>query len=442
VNLERFVGAVALVFTACVHRAPPTLVASAARPAERDPAAPPSTRDDEDALELRLSAAGQSLREQGYAPGPFHERGFLPPNGRVTRAITIAPRTCARFVAVATPSMIDLDASLYRADGAALLEDDSSDARPSLTLCAGAERLDAYYSLHAYQGVGAFASREFVRPATAQDDLITVQEAPSDAGLNDLAKTLHKRGFDDLGPRVELELSAGHPLRVALSAKAGECYTLAAESAGALSGVALRLIDGSEELGHGLAGAAGLASLQYCSDRTRELELELDAAAGAGPVRIARFKAPQSNLGGAHAMWLGEPSPSAKAWGPIDDVRAAVAREIEQTKGGIFESHPLAQGDVVERESRRPLGACERWQALLEPGLVSATLRVEDANGVLLGEAESRAMLAELELCRRPGPVRVSVVGRVGFGAVTLVARPLPAREKNPGAREQSERAR
>ncbi|MFT3922582.1 MAG: hypothetical protein QM778_08620 [Myxococcales bacterium] len=374
----------------------------------------------EDALELRVEAAARALRDQGFTRAPFQDRGFLPTNGRATRAVTIDPHTCARFVAVATPSVIDLDASLYRSDGTALLEDDGSDARPSLMLCAGDTRVDGYYSLHAYQGVGAYATAQFVRPAIQTDDLLTISEPARESALNELAKTLHKRGFEDAGPRVEAQLNAGQPLRVAISARAGDCYTVATESAAGLGGVSLRLLDGDNELGHGVA-AERLASLQYCADQARELALEVSASTGEGMVRIARFRAAQAAVGGPHAMWLGEPSPSREAWRAAKQTSSAQQTTQGADKSTFAQEFPLSQGAVVELEHKVPLGACERWRALLEPGLSRATLRIEGLDGSLYGQAESSAMVAEVAFCGRHGALRVSVTGRAGFGRVSLL---------------------
>src|SRR5690606_36488090 len=115
-------------------------------------------------------------------------------------------------------SVIDLDAAIYRADGVALIEDDGSDARPELTLCAGDKTIHGYYTLHAYQGVGAFATAQFVRPAAEDDDLITRYVGESTA-LTELAALLSRRGFEDAAPRIELALSQGRPVRVAVPAK-------------------------------------------------------------------------------------------------------------------------------------------------------------------------------------------------------------------------------
>ncbi len=374
--------------------------------------------EEEDALDLRLAALAQSLREEGFARTGASERGFLATNGRMTREVTIQPATCARFVAVATPSLIDLDASLYRGDGVPLLEDDGSDARPVLTLCASREPVRAYYTLHAYQGVGAFAIAQFVRPSTLNDDLSTTTKGEAEASaLQDLAKVLHRRGFEDAGPRIELSLSAGQVLRVGIPAKSGECYTLAVEATPPLLGVALRLLDGSEELARG-QGLAQHTALQYCADRVRNMALEVTASFGKGTLRVARFRVPQAAVGGEGAMWLGEPSPSDAAW-PVQKARASDEATAPRAQERVFE---LSQGGVVSFESALPLGSCETWDAQLLPGLSRVTLLLESPDGSLLGEADSENMRASLSVCDRQGPVRVSVIGRAGFGRVLVAA--------------------
>ncbi len=376
----------------------------------------------EDALELRLAAVAQALQDQGFARAAFRERGFLPTNGRATRAVSIEPKTCARFVAVATPSVIDLDASLYRSDGTPLIEDDGSDARPSLTLCAGSKRVDAYYAIHAYQGVGAYATAQFVRPSIEGDDLLTVPDEERGSALNELAKTLHKRGFEDAGPRVKAHLQAGRALRVAVAMRSGDCYTLAGEGAPSLAGLSLRLLDGERELGHGVA-SDHVAALQFCSDRAQDLALEINAISGEGAVRIGRFRAPQAAVGGPHAMWLGEPSPSREAWLSATKQAALAKASLRPGKSSFAEEHALVQGQVVELESRAALGECEVWQAFLQPGLFRATLRVEALDGAVYGEATSDDMVARVTFCGRTHAARVIVTGRAGFGRVSVLGK-------------------
>jgi hypothetical protein len=383
----------------------------------------------EDALDLQLGAVAHALREQGFVRGTFEDRGFLPTSGRVARSVLIAPQTCARFVAVATPSIIDLDASLYRADGAALIEDDGSDARPSLDVCAGEVGVAAYYALHAYQGVGAYATAQFVRPAISGDDLMVVEAAGEGSALAELSKSLSRRGFEDAAPRVELNLTSELPVRVALPVKEGQCYTLAVEAAPALEGLSLRLLAGDgRELAVGVA-ASGLSALQYCAERSEDLAFELGARAGKGKVRVGRFQASHASLGGSHALWLGEPSPSAQAWDPGLKPAAELRRELQArgAKSFVVEERALSQGQVAELEIKRSLGPCETWRALLLPGLSRATLRVESREGHLYGEAESEGARAEVQFCQRAGPIRVSIVGRAGFGTVTLVGEPRDA---------------
>jgi hypothetical protein len=385
---------------------------------------------EDDALELRLSALAQALGEQGYAQGGLRDRGFLPANGRATRPVRVEPNTCALFVAVATPSVIDLDASLYRADGTALIEDEGSDARPSLKLCAGDTVVTGYYALHAYQGVGAFATAQFVRPAVpGDDDLSIIEREGGPSALAELAKALHKRGFEDAAPRVELKLTGPRAVRMAVPAKQGDCYTLAAEGGPKLEGLSLRLLNGQgHELAHGVADSA-LASLQYCADESEELSLEVSAREGSGSLRVARFRAAHASLGGAHALWLGEPSPSPQAWQGRVKAVSELRKELaaEGTRAYVLQEKPLGQGSVLELEVPAPLGACESWQIQLQPGLSRARFRVESADGRVLGEARSAGMLAELLVCERRGPARVIVVGEAGFGSITLLGRPRDA---------------
>jgi hypothetical protein len=390
--------------------------------------------EEHDALDLSLSAAAQALRDQGFVRGTFQDRGFLPTSGRVARPVLIEPHTCSRFVAVATASIVDLDAALYRADGSALVEDDGSDARPSLELCGGEVGVSAYYALHAYQGVGAYATAQFVRPAVSGDDLMIAQVAGEGSALTDLSKALRRRGFEDAAPRVEFDLSAERPVRIALPVEVGACYTLAVEGAMTLNGVSLRLLaDDGRELAFGVATEA-LASLQYCAERTADLGVEVSARAGQGKVRVGRFRASQSVVGGSHSLWLGEPSPSSQAWREPAKSTADVRRDLSErgAKTFVLEERALAQGQVEELMVKRSLGACETWRVQVRPGLVAASMRIEGLDGHVYAEADSEGGHASMEFCGRRGPARVMLIGRTGFGSVTVTGEPRAESSAKP----------
>lgn len=388
----------------------------------------------EDSLDLHFRALAAGLQDEGLARGPLFERGFLPPSGRAAYPVHIAANECALFVAVATTSMADLDASLFTAEGSVLVEDDSTSSRPTLTFCASSRApVDGYLSLHAYQGAGSFVAAQFRRALREGDDLRTAIDARTISALAQLAQTLHERGFEDAAPRVNLPLGAAGPVRMAVNVAAGECYTLAAEGGEGLAEVGLRLVDSAGgELAHGLGeptrGAPQLAALQYCADQRAELALEVVARRGQGIARIARFRATQALVGGARALWLGEPTPSPAAWASakVDSstlASAGGARPQTSSSGKLaFSSEQVAlhQGQVVELALKRPRGQCERWQAELLPGLARATLRIEGDRGELLAEAESDHMTACAIVCGADTPRRISLTGRAGFGSLTL----------------------
>jgi len=374
----------------------------------------------EDSLDLHFRALAAGLEGEGLVRGPLLERGFLPPAGRAAYPVHIPANECALFVAVATTSMADLDASLYTAEGSALIEDDSTSSRPTLTFCSSSSApVDAYLALYAYQGAGSFVAAQFRRSLREGDDLRTAIEGRSISALGQLAQTLHERGFEDAAPRVNLPLGDTNPVRMAVNVAAGECYTLAAEGGDGLAEVGLRLVDSEGgELAHGLGepslGEPQLAALQYCANERAELALEVVARRGQGIARIARFHAAQALVGGARALWLGEPTPSSAAWSRAKSVvvPAKVPFSSEQVA--------LRQGEVVELAPKRPHGPCQRWSAELRPGLARATLRIESELGELLAEANSDHMQACTVICRADSPVRISLIGRAGFGTVTL----------------------
>ena len=373
---------------------------------------------DPDALEVRFRVLEAGLLAEGLQQASLRERGFLPPGGRVALPVRIAARECALFVALGSANLVDLDAALYTAEGGTLVEDEGASARPALTFCASTEPLSGYLTLHAYQGAGAFVSAQFRRPARASDDLHTVSGEALSA-LGQLAQTLHARGFEDAGPRVSLPLGDARPVRLALNVDAGACYTLAAEGERGLGTLALRLVDPSgDELANGLGDPPSthtLAALQYCASERAELTLEVVATRGHGTVRVGRFVTSQAQLGGARALWLGEPMPTSEAWSAAKQAAPLATAPTPFVTRDVG----VDQGQVIELPSLRTQTTCTRWDARLEPGLWRATLRVESEQSVVLGEAEAERMHACVIACQA-GAHRVTLLGRAGFGRVHL----------------------
>jgi hypothetical protein len=398
----------------------------ASSPAPRGGSLPAAPAPAEDLLSQRVDAYGQVLEGQGFRETPFRARGFLPPMARDTFPVRISAGHCALFVALASPTVDDLDAAVYSAGGSALVEDDGSDARPVLTLCAGAEALELYYSVHAYQGAGAFVARVFERKAGAEDELVTLADGGPTA-LLEQSRQLRRRGFEDEAAPVDLALAAS-PVRMAVRVAAGHCYTLVAEGRDGLEGVSMRLLDaGGRELAFGV-GDGELAALQYCAEESSDYGLELVADRGQGTARVARFHAPQSVIGGARALWLGEPSPSERARaGAAAKTREAWRSALlaERARLATFEKLPLAQGQTRELVVAAGTTRCERFQVELHDGLTRVRLRVEALDGALLGEAQAVREGASLQLCARTAKARVVVIGEAGFGSVTLVGAAL-----------------
>jgi hypothetical protein len=407
----------ACLLAACAHAAPsapPPHVGVSA------PESPPVSVED-DALSHRLEAYGLVLASRGFKPTGFSVRGFLPPSERSTHAVRVAPERCLLFVAIASASVGDLDAALYGAGGRVIAEDEGGDARPVLSVCSGREPLDLYYSVRAYQGAGAFVTGAFERAALPGDALAVLGSA-GPSPLFEQTRLLRKRGFEPDQEPVDLALVDGAPVRMALRVNAGECYTLVAEGRDGLEALSMRLLDPRErELAFGV-GDTGLAALQYCAGEGVDLGLELSAGRGQGTARVARFRGPQSVVGGARALWLGEPSPSQRAFGKAktrEGFRALLSREKATLLS--FEQRTLAQGQVLELSVPAAAARCERFYLALSGGLSRASLRVESNAGELLGEAESGPEGTSVSLCDRRTPARVVVQGRAGFGAVELV---------------------
>ncbi len=259
-----------------------------------------------DMLTERMRSVSLGMQGEGFREGADVSRGFLPNGDRRAEKVSLPAGTCVALVALASAGMIDLDAGLYSAEGDALLEDDNADARPVLTLCTGDYAREVYYTLHAYQGGGAFVSRLFMRAQRPDDRSFPELSAPN-AGWVAMANRLTARGFEEDGAPLAFELGTGDGLRVALHAEEAHCYALVAEIDPALAGTSLRVVDlAGRELGRAYDDEGPLA-LQFCSNKTQDLALMLRATGGRGGVRLSRYRATEEAAGGRGALWLGEP---------------------------------------------------------------------------------------------------------------------------------------
>ncbi len=258
-------------------------------------------------LSERMRSVSVSMENEGFRPGSDVAIGFLPNGDRRAEKLALPANTCVALVALASAGMIDLDAGLYSGEGEALLEDDNADARPVLSLCTGDHAREVYYTLHAYQGGGAFVARSFVRAQRPDDRSFPAQVgAPSGAWVG-IANRLLARGFTEEGAPLALELGAGDALRVALHAEAAHCYALVAEVDPALVGTSLRVMDlAGLELARAYDDSGPLA-LQFCAAKTQDLALMFGATGGHGGVRLSRYRATEETAGGRGALWLGEP---------------------------------------------------------------------------------------------------------------------------------------
>ncbi len=259
-----------------------------------------------DALSERLRGLSALLAPQGFRRGETQLSGFLPNGDRCSERLALPARSCVAFVALASAGMIDLDAGLYTREGEVLIEDDNTDARPILTVCTGESAREIYYTLHAYQGGGAYLVQSFVRPQEASDRGLPFDATSTRGAWSALANRLKARGFDEQGVPVSLALAQKGELRVALAVEVGHCYAFVADVEGTLEDGALKVIELSgRELARGVHDGGPL-SLQFCAERTQDLALIISGQVG-GSLLLSRFVAREQNVGGARALWLGEP---------------------------------------------------------------------------------------------------------------------------------------
>lgn len=370
-----------------------------------------------DLVSVGLAAAAQELVAEGYRPVGEPEQGFLAPSMRTLSRVEVPPRSCLAVAAAATPSLGDLDAALYADDGAVLAEDDSANPRPVLRLCSADKTITGHLAVVAFQGAGSFALQRFAKPLGASDAPEPHGGDGASAAFLELLRSLRARGYRDEAPLVELPLLAGAPLRVAIKALAGHCYSVVADSADAR----LVLMNGhGEPLSQGVS-ASGPAALQHCVSQDDDLTLELSARAQP-QVRLARLWARQSAVGGARSIWLGEPAPASFDAPPPVAKAAERSARCEGRAASLLNAHPLAQGAVWEG-ALAPAASCVMLEADLQAGLSRVTVRLEDADGAVLDQAELAGRAGSLYACSKRAPLRVSAIARAGFGAITLKTR-------------------
>ena len=391
---------------------------ASAAPATTLPSAA-SAAQDGDLVRIGLAAASEELLASGYRALGEPELGFLAPSMRTLSRVTVPARTCLAIAAAATPSIADLDAALYADDGSVLAEDDSARPRPVLRLCSAERPLSAHLALYAFQGAGSYALQRFDKPLGAGDTPETSSGGgAASAGFLELLRSLRARGYEEEAPLIEVQLTPQAPLRIALKALAGHCYSVVADGAD----TQLRLLssDGSE-LSLGLA-QRGPSALQHCAPRDADLALELSARTQLQAVRVARLWARQRDVGGARSLWLGEPAPASFETPPV----AAKAAGKPPDCGGrllpLASELPLSQGAVWEA-LLPAASACALVEAELHAGLSRATLRVEDADGATLEEREITGASGSVYACTQRRPARASLIARAGFGAVSVRSR-------------------
>jgi hypothetical protein len=380
--------------------------------------AEPSLDDADDSLLARsVQALSRAVTADGYERHVPIERGFLAPSARALRPVALAANTCVALVAVATPSIVDLDASLYASDGTVLAEDDASDARPIVRFCTGPEAMAAYLSLYAFQGAGTFALAHLTRAASTTDARwgATPHDSASPAFV-DMVRTLRGRGYQDEGPETDLSLLPDMPLRISNNVAAGQCYSAVADG----EYLSMRLLDDEgNQVAIGIGGREP-AALQYCAPRTASFSLEVSTQRGARHAHLLRLRAAQTAVGGVRTGWLGEPSAVSTRLTTI------VAAKIETCSGPTKRAQkvPLMQGQLFEQSLERlATERCELIETQLHEGLVHAELRVESANGDVLAQGDIRSAKSGVRVCNVPPGVRVVLVGRAGFGAITLERR-------------------
>lgn len=388
-----------------------------------------------------------ALEDAGWPPTSVGAHGFLAERDTRTFALEVPADRCLTLVALASPGVEDLDASLYTPEGTLLAEDKQPDAHPTIQVCGGTEPRRVYYHLRSYDGAGAFvfgahlgararlqAASRIVggRPGVALD---VGGGAADDGGLRRLVAGVEGLGFEiDMQPQA-VPLEAGQRVRLPLPVELGRCYTVAVVAAGGLDALDLRVLDAVDREVAAAEERGRYAAAQLCPSREERLAIELHGIEGQGEARMAVLSVSDAELGGERALWLGtrpdERVVRAALEGVVARERRALRAEGYRAQGGAVEGR-LRPGEAASHPAVLRGGRCTALAVPAGRGLGRLWLRVEGPKGDLRFEGEPPAGSARIRLCSdRDRSVRLSIAARRGEGryAVLVAAKPIPAQE-------------
>jgi len=386
--------------------------------------------ENNDSLDQRMDAIRQQMESAGIQRGGIWERGFIPSGSHETRNLNIAADACLTIVSLASSGIRDVDAALYLPDGTLVAQDNQPDSHPTLQVCAEGEARSFYYSLHAYEGAGAYLVASFVTPRDqfAAAAAITggrpgvagqAELSPDERVVQTFSESVRRRGFISVKPPVRLLLAASQSVRVSFPVEVARCYTVGAFVMEGVEDVNLRVID---EEGHDVAfdGTASRdAATQFCTDRAAEFNAELIAAQGQGAVVVAVYSVAQAELGGDGGLWLGQRSSEQLSRRPLSEslrVDAVAAAEGGYSAPTVRARGRLVVGEAVAHTITLKSAACTR--IAVSGGEGTGTLRLELPDTAPdAATTVSRHSDSQLDVCTpAAAEVRAIVISRRGYG--------------------------
>jgi hypothetical protein len=398
---------------------------------------------EDDSLEARMVSVREQMENAGLQRGGIWQRGFIPSGSRETLRLEIAADACLTIVAFASAGVRDVDAALYLPDGTLVAQDNQPDSHPTLQVCADGVGRAFYYSLHAYEGAGAYLVASFMgerslfaaaaavvggRPGVAGEVELSADERVVQA----FSENVKRRGFEPTKPPVHLLLAASQSVRVAVPVAVAHCYTVAAFAIEGVEDVNVRVID---ENGHDVAfdsTASRDSATQFCTDRDAQFSAELVAAQGQGAVVVAVYAVAQVELGGDGGLWLGERSSELLSRRPLSETLhadATAAVEAGYTVPAVHARGRLVIGEAVEHAITLKPASCTR--IAVNGGEGAGVLRLELAElAADLAPTVSRHGDSQLDVCTPTArEVRAIVISRRGYGdyAVSTATKAIAA---------------
>jgi len=382
----------------------------------------------DDSLESRMTSLAEQLENAGLSRGRIWQRGFVPSGARETLRLELPADTCATIVAMASSGIRDVDATLYLPDGTLVAQDNQPDSHPTLQVCAEGTGRYFYYTLHAYEGAGAFLVASFLSDHTLfaraaaviggrPGQVEVAALSPEEQAVEAFGEGVGRRGFAPAKDPTRVVLAAAQSVRVPIEVEVAHCYTVAAFALDGLEDINLRVIDDEgNEVADDVTDSREAAT-QFCVDRAGQFSAEVVAKRGAGVSVVAVYAGAESEVGGNGGLWLGARSVDRLSSRTLEESLredAAQAMRVGYSAATVRARGSLVTGEATEHQVLFKARACTRIAAVGGVGAGVMRLDVRQTTGNLVPH---RIDEARVEVCT---PVasegQVLVTSRRGYG--------------------------